>query len=240
MQDPSYRVSDEQLVFELAPPGPPAFANFVAGPNEEALAALARMARAEIADTSVVLWGAHGSGKSHLLRATAAAAAAQGRSARYCAGPGGLDAGAVVPGALIAIDDIDAADPAAQGALFTLHNALAANGGQLLAAAGVPPARLALRPDLRTRLGQGLIFELRPLADADKAAALSAYAHERGFRLSNRVIAYLLERGNRDMPALVATLAELDRRSLSSRRPITVPLLREWLRRPGGQSGGAE
>ena len=33
------------------------------------------------------------------------------------------------------------------------------------------------------------------------------------------------------MTTLVATLAALDRYSLASKRPITVPLLREWLQR---------
>jgi len=46
------------------------------------------------------------------------------------------------------------------------------------------------------------------------------------------VIAYLLAHGRRDMGSLVATLAALDHHSLALRRPITVPLLREWLQRP--------
>ena len=33
------------------------------------------------------------------------------------------------------------------------------------------------------------------------------------------------------MRTLVATLAALDRRSLAQKRPVTVPLLREWLQR---------
>ncbi len=94
-----------------------------------------------------------------------------------------------------------------------------------------PPARLALREDLRTRLALGLVFEVIPLADADKPQALAAFARERGFRLSDDVIAYLLAHGRRDMPSLVATLAALDRHSLATQRGITVPLLREWLQR---------
>ena len=47
------------------------------------------------------------------------------------------------------------------------------------------------------------------------------------------MIAYLLAHGRRDMPTLVATLAALDRHSLATKRPITVPLLRDWLRDRG-------
>jgi DnaA family protein len=90
---------------------------------------------------------------------------------------------------------------------------------------------LALRDDLRTRLGYGLVYEILALADADKAAALAGYAKSRGFRLGDDAIAYLLAHGRRDMATLVATLAAIDRHSLATRRPVTVALLREWLQR---------
>ena len=40
-----------------------------------------------------------------------------------------------------------------------------------------------------------------------------------------------LAHGRRDMTALCTTLAALDHHSLSTKRPITVPLLRDWLQR---------
>ena len=227
----------KQLVFELAAQEPPAFANFVAGANREAMAALLRLARGDLAETGVVIWGAPGAGKTHLLRATVAEAAAAGRPARYLADPGAAPAAvagadAWTPGTVVAVDGVDGADAAAQAALFTLYNALAAAGGHLVAAGGRAPAQLPVRDDLRTRLGYGLVYEIVPLPDADKPAALSAYARGRGFRLGDDVIAYLLAHGRRDMGSLVATLAALDHHSLALRRPITVPLLREWLQRP--------
>jgi DnaA family protein len=113
---------------------------------------------------------------------------------------------------------------------------LASVGGQWLAASHVPPMALPLRDDLRTRLALGLVLEIQPLADADKPAALAAYARERGFHLSDDVIVYLLAHGRRDMTSLVATLAALDRRSLAMKRNVTVPLLRDWLQRDLGLS----
>ena len=142
--------------------------------------------------------------------------------------------------ALVAVDDVERADPDAQGRLFTLFNRLQATGGQLVAAAAEPPGRLPLRDDLRTRLGWGLVYELLPLSDAEKPAALARYAAERGFPLSDDVIAYLLAHGRRDMTTLIATLVALDRYSLAAKRPITVPLLRTWLQReiPLRDTGG--
>jgi DnaA family protein len=219
----------EQLTFELTPAESPSFANFLAGPNAEAVTALRQLARGEARETGVLVWGATGSGRTHLLRAVVAAA--ELTSAAYHAGPASAPAEPPGPGALVAIDDVEDADPEVQGRLFTLYNRLQASGGHMLLAAAAPPGRLRLRDDLRTRLGWGLVYELLPLADADKPAALARYAEERGFRLAEDVIAYLLAHGRRDMTTLIATLAALDRYSLAAKRPITVPLLRQWLQR---------
>lgn len=228
----------EQLIFELATPEPPSFANFLPGQNREAIAVLAGFASGQAAETGLVLWGPPGAGKTHLLLATAAAA--QGvRPVHVSAGPQMLPAEPPAPAALMLVDDVDGADADAQGRLFTLYNALKATGGSLIATAAVPPARMSLREDARSRLGWGLVFEVVPLADEDKPAALVTYARSRGFALSDDVIAYLLAHGRRDMPTLVATLAALDRYSLASKRAITMPLLKDWMQRGLGFSGQA-
>ncbi len=226
----------EQLVFELAPPEPPAFANFVAGRNAEALAVLSALAAGRGGETGVVLWGPAGVGKTHLLRATVAAATAAGRPAVYAASPGALaaDPQVLARSALVAVDQVETADADAQARLFTLYNALKAAGGALLVAAGAAPARLPLRDDLRSRLGWGLVFEILALADAEKPAALVAWARLRGLSLADDVVAYLLAHSRRDMASLLANLAALDRHSLATRRPITVPLVRDWLQRDIG------
>ena len=224
----------EQLVLELAQPEAPTFANFVSGPNAEALAALRALAVGASRDTGILLWGAPGAGKSHLLAACAAAAVAS-RPVVRCESPAGLpQVDALRPSTLLVVDCVDSADADAQGRLFTLLNRLAALAGQWLAASALPPARVALREDLRTRLALGLVLEIVPLADADKPQALIAYARERGFHLADDVIDYLLAHGRRDMGSLMAALAALDRRSLAVKRAVTVPLLREWLQRALG------
>ena len=221
----------EQLTLELAASEPPVFANFVARTNDEAVNALRRFASGDLRETGIVLWGAPGAGKTHLLRAAVAGAQSSGRPARYFAHPALAEALPFAQQAVICVDDVDAADATAQARLFTLYNALAMSGGQLAVAARAAPAQLRLRDDLRTRLAHGLIYEILVLEDADKREALAAYANERGFRLPPDVIDYLLTHGRRDMPTLVATIAAVDRYSLAAKRPITVPLLREWMQR---------
>ena len=222
----------EQLVFELALPEPPGFGNFLPGRNGELVAVLPRFAAGAQDETGILLWGAAAAGKSHLLAATLAHAQAQGVATQLFAHPAEVDSTApVAANTLVAIDRIDEADASAAGRMFTLYNSLKATRGRLIAAARAPLTALPLREDLRTRLGWGLVYEVLPLADADKPAALAAYARERGFTLSDEVIEYLLRHGRRDMRSLLATLAALDRRSLAAKRPITVPLLKQWLQR---------
>ena len=221
----------EQLVFELAPPEAPTLANFLPGRNSELVAALHGFATGRTADTGFLIWGAAGGGKSHLLSAAGALAREQGIATQIFAEPKMIDDHGAAESVLVIVDRIDESDAAAAGRIFTLYNTLMERGRRLLTASRLPLASLPLREDLRTRLGWGLVYEALPLADDEKPAALEAYARQRGFRLSADVIDYLLRHGRRDMPSLLATLAALDRASLATKRPVTVPLLKEWLQR---------
>ena len=224
----------EQLVFELAAAEPWSFDNFLGTCNAEAVLALRGAAAGSLADTGVLLWGAPGAGKSHLLHAAVAAAGAAQRPARAFGARDDLAQAlrlAAAGAALIAVDEVDQLDAARQGQLFTLYNVLRASRGHLIAAAGRPPAMLPLREDVRTRLGWGLVYEVLPLHDDDKPAALLQYARSRGLPLPEDVVRYLLAHERRDMATLVGAIAALDRLSLAHKRPITLPLVRGWLQR---------
>jgi DnaA family protein len=213
-----------QLIFELGRDAAPAFDNFLVGQNVELVAHLRALAANALAERSVTVWGAKGSGKSHLLAAVVDASNGPAHVVALDAPPSVVD-----PAAVYAVDDVDTASDSAQAALFTLFNACRDRGARLLMTAGAPPLLSRLRDDLRTRIGWGLVLELKPLADADKPAALAAYAEQHGFKLGNDVIAFLLSHVRRDMATLLSTLRALDRYSLSTKRPVTVPLVRELL-----------
>jgi DnaA family protein len=132
------------------------------------------------------------------------------------------------------LDDCDQLSEDHQIAAFALFNQVREAGGSWVASANQAPAQLKLREDLRTRLGWGLIYELHGLSDEEKLDALSKSAESRGLSLSPGVLPYLLTHFRRDMPSLSAMLDALDRYSLETQRPITLPLLRELL-----QSGEA-
>lgn len=219
-----------QLTLDIRPERHPTLENYVAGDNAELVARLRALAQPRSFE-AVYLWGPPGCGRSHLLQATRTAAESAGRRAVYVAGE---DAGAELPcpsGGLIVVDDVDRLDAAAQVALFRAFNSASLVGLALLLAGPCPPLRLALREDLRTRIGQALVYRVQPLSDEEKAATLHSQASQRGLRMDDGVIGYLLRHAERDMPALMAVLDELDRASLERKRPVTVPLLREMLTR---------
>ena len=202
-----------QLVLEISPQAAPTFGTFVTGRNAELVAKLKDLAAGNLSETVVYLWGEKGSGRSHLLGATVDAAAPAGR--------------------IVVSDDVDSLDAASQVALFNRINEIRDNAheraGTLLAAGSAPPAQLALRDDLKSRLAWGLVYQVRTLTDAEKATYLREEAARRGLRIADDVVAYLLTHVRRDLPTLVAILAHLDEYSLSRQRPLTLPLVREAL-----------
>jgi DnaA family protein len=132
--------------------------------------------------------------------------------------------------AVVAVDDVEKLDDAAQIALFALYNRMRENGGMLLVSGTQAPAFLKLRDDLRTRLGWGLVYQVHALNDDEKAQALCQHALARGFELPHEVTTYLLRHGRRDLPALLATLDALDEHCLRLKRTASVPLLKEVMR----------
>ena len=224
-----------QLALELRMPPDQRFETFVAAPPA-ALAQLRALARGE-ANESFYVEGAHGTGKSHLLRATCAEADALGRRISYLplnALRGRLpDALELVSGRdLVALDGLEAiaGERGDEVALFDLHNHARAEGIGLLYAAGAAPAELDfVLPDLVSRLAQCHRIALSPLDDDDRREVLRLRARHRGVGFDDAAIDWLLTRCSRDLSDLSAIFERLDRASLAAQRRLTVPFLRDVL-----------
>ena len=96
----------KQLALELASPPAPTLDNFVVGANAEVTAALRMLVLGKGGERFVYLWGAAGSGRTHLLRATLHALQAAGKTVHA-----GLDA--VGADDVLGVDDVEQLD--AQG-----------------------------------------------------------------------------------------------------------------------------
>lgn len=206
----------KQLLLDIAPAPEPSLVNFVAGRNSELLTVLRDLAGNAHGKRSLYIWGGTGSGRSHLLKAAHAHFIQTG----------------LKDGELSIVDDIETTDDATQIALFNRFNELRDSGGAFIAAGPCAPIQLDIRDDLRTRLGWGLVYQVFALSDAEKAEALQRHAAERGFRLPGDVVDYLLRHVRRDLPSLMGMLDALDEWSLTAKRPVTVPLLRQLLQLP--------
>ncbi len=194
----------KQLLLDIKPAAAPSLQNFVVGRNAEAIASLHAALTNTAQSKFIYLWGEKGSGKSHLLSACEAIGAR-------------------------VLDDVHLLNNGAQIALFNTYNQLKEAGGVLITAGLHAPTQMGLRDDLATRLAWGLVYQLHPLNDDEKALALKQHARERGMKLPDEVTEYCLRYLRRDLPTLMATLDALDEWSLIAQKPITVPMLRKLL-----------
>ena len=142
----------KQLLLDIQPAPPPSLENFVVGQNAEVLDSLKQVVSGQSDVRFVYLWGPTGSGKSHLLQACAMLAP------KY-----------ELP--LTTADDVDGYTDKAQIALFNQFNHLRENtaAGVLIATGAASPMQMNLREDLATRLAWGLVYQLHPLTDEEKA-----------------------------------------------------------------------
>lgn len=211
----------QQLLLDIQPAARPNFDNFVVGQNAEALNSLKNALFNASAPHFIYLWGEAGSGKSHLLSACQQIADTLPELLCVC------------------VDDVQRMQEDEQIGLFNTYNQLRDENALhndhhacLIVAGDAAPSQMQLRDDLATRLAWGLTYQLKPLTDDEKALALLKHAHSRGMRLPTEVIEYCLRYLRRDLPTLIATINALDAWSLTTKKPVTVPMLRQLLQLP--------
>lgn len=139
--------------------------------------------------------------------------------------PAGFDPGLD----LVVIDDCDRLDADDQQRAFRAFVEAADAGLAIVAAGRAPPVDLPVREDLRSRLGWGEVHQVLPLSEAETRATLRQEADRRGIFLGDEMMAFLLSRFQRDLRSLMALLDRLDAYALSSKRAVTLPLLRRML-----------
>jgi DnaA-homolog protein len=220
----------KQIPLPIAPHGEQSFESFVPGPNAAALQHLRSLAAPA---APIYLWGPSGTGKTHLLRALVRDWQERGERVGWFeasdAPPWTLDDS----WSLIVLDDCAAFDAQQQRAAFGVFVEAATRQVQVAAAGPLPPVDMAVREDLRSRLGWGHVFALAPLAEAEVRATLRREADLRGIFLSDDVMDHLLTRFARDLKHLMRLLDRLDDFSLAQRRHVTVPLLKQMLAEEG-------
>ena len=220
----------KQIALDIGLETAPTLTSYFAGPNEPALGHLRLWAGSPTrSPVPTYLWGAAGSGKTHLLRAVQHALREQGASA------GWLDATVHEPPeydpawSVVLLDDVQLFTAVQQHAAFNWFVNAQTHQRGVLAAGLLPPADLALREDLRTRLGWGHVFHLQVLSEPERRAVLRQEADARGVFLGDEVMDFMLTRFSRDLGHLMALLGQLDGYALQTKRAITIPLIKSML-----------
>jgi DnaA family protein len=192
----------KQMLLALSPSPRQSFENFIVGQNIEVVNTLKQIISHQLPIQFLYLWGNEGSGKSHLAHIAS-------------------DHGFVIH------DDVHLLDEAGQIELFNTYNLCKDSKQNMLVTGLHSPLQMKLREDLATRLAWGVTYEVIGLSDEEKKLALLKHADERGMKLGMDIIDYCLKYLKRDMPNLFSILEALDQWSLTYKRPITLPLLKE-------------
>ena len=236
---PSTIAASGQLHLSLTPDAGATFASFYPEGNELAVQLLQAMPTPQ-GEPQVLLHGASGSGKTHLLHAYCREQADAGGQIAYL--PLGdlqsRDPREVLTGLetlhSVCIDQIDAVLAASpwEAALFDLLNRARETGARLLLAARCNPVQEGTAlPDLASRFGWGPVVQLRLLRDDRLARALRRRAEALGLSLGAASVAYIMARGPRLTSEMFRLLAQLDAASLAEQRALTVPFIRMILDR---------
>ncbi len=183
------------------------------------------------------LWGGRDSGKTHLLNACAFYARSrypgfQLYDAVQLVGCEPSQFDDVLDGAILAIDNLDAVcgDRHWEAALYRLINRCRDQHVRLIFSLSKKPQDLICElADFQSRLSWGLLLEL-PVA---KETEIEKIVYQRGkllgIELSSEVRSYLLTHFPRSLSHQLENLRKLDEASLSSKKKITVPLIKQVL-----------
>jgi len=225
--------SAEQLPFSL----PHVMADggedfFVTPVNMEAVGRLD--AWPEWSHHALFLVGAPGSGKSHLANVWRTRTGARMLDERALRDEGFLKDGKRSP---ILIEDIDrllsTGDTDLERGLFHLFNWVKESGGTLLMTARAPVSVWAPGlADLRSRLLATPIAQLGGPDDILLEAVMVKQFSDRQMKVPPEVVRFAIARLERSFAAVREFVEAVDRASLSAKRPVTVPLVRDILDRP--------
>ncbi len=220
------------------------FSTYYPDGNEEVIAHLQQLYLND--EQQIYLWGEQATGKTHLLQAVNIAASKQKLSVFYYnLHVPKLPSPSILEGLesfdLVCFDNIQliAGNSEWEQAFFNFYNLHRDNNKKLLISADCPPKYLPLQlPDLKTRMSWGLTLKLKTLSDEQQLNALIYKANDLGFEIPHAVGRFLMNHYARDLPSIWDLLDKIEQATLSAKRKITIPFLKQIMNQPNNHETG--
>lgn len=236
-----------QLKFPFPSDREDTFENFlVDGANEAAASILRAFAEGRAGQpASMALHGGPGCGKTHALSAMGALIAEkEGEgSVLYLDGQSLVEKigaikkyedlkkhlAAYESASYLAIDDLDAVegDRKAEDQVFHLYNAVLEKNGRFAAALRKPPTSWKFADWLSTRLLWGHVVYLPPVGDEARVGVLQKMAADLRLTLPEDAAVWLITHLPRDPETQRKALEQIDRRSLTTGRKVSIHLIKQ-------------
>jgi len=203
--------------------------NFVA--NEELLRLINQLFLNQ-KSSELYIYGASGSGKTHVLQGAVLKSLADDKNALY------IDCSDSLPEhlvefidqiSLISFDNVHLIAKENEEIFFDLFNRARQSEVNILVSGDSLPVELRVMKDIKTRLSLTAVFKLEELNDELTVMVIDRQMIERNLKIDSKVYKYLFKNVSRDLKKLLSTLDDLDQASLQSKKPISIPFVREFL-----------
>ncbi len=227
----------QQLLPGMAPKDAADFPGFYAPASMQLVkSTLQHFVNDNVADF-IYLSGERGTGKSHLLQAVCNLADQSGKMAMYFSladirdypPEEILEATDCIE--FLCLDDVDAiaGNKQWEEALFHLFNKRIGVHTPIYFSATLPAKQLDINlPDLQSRLASCLSFQLPIMSDEEKSDFIQCRAEQRGIKVKDNCVSFIIKRSGRSLSELVEMLERLDIESLAAKRKdITIPFVKE-------------
>ena len=197
--------------------------------NRETIALIDNLFKFNYKDNRIYLWGPSAVGKTHILIATIKKFLNLNKEVidlSFIDHNDTFDLGSID---LFFLDDIDRADGKIQNNLFNIFNMSENENAAIFITGNLPPNQMSLRPDLRTRISQCLVLNLKELEDEEKKDVLLKRSYFMGINLKLEIIDYLVKNYNRNMHELIKLIEKIDKESIIQKKKITIPFIKSFM-----------